>query len=63
MITTVVVGLALVVVVGLVMALRKSGKDAVRADSAEEALKDVARVNAPITDADREFVRGKYQRD
>lgn len=47
---------------GTMFLIRKGAKDEVRAESAEESLETVKRVNAPLSDVDLERVRSKWRK-
>lgn len=63
MISAVAVVIVAAVIVGLVLLVRKAGKDDQRADAAEEALKDVQEANRPVSPSARERLRQRYKRD
>lgn len=56
-----VVGLA--ILAGILAYVRKAGKDAVKAESATEALKDVTEANRPVSVDERDKLRESYRRD
>lgn len=63
MITAIAIAAAAIVIAGVLFYVRKGGKDAARARAADEALRDIAKVNMPISDADLKRMRDKYRGD
>ena len=58
------VGTAALAVLGVLLwGARKGGKDAVRADNAEDSLAEIRKATAPVSDDDLKRVRDKYRRD
>ena len=54
--------LASLLVVGLGMA-RRAGINREKSEALTETLRDIQNANKPVTDAERERLRGKYRRD
>lgn len=63
MITAVVTGVVALVVAFCVVMLRKGGKDAARADAAEETINDIQNANRPLSDPELQRVRERWRRD
>ncbi len=55
--------IGLAIIAALAWFIRKGGKDAVKAQAAEESLDEIRKAYKPLSDPDLEFVRRKWRRD